>query len=202
MARAVQKRTLETRAKLFAAATSIIDERGFEAMRVEEVALKAGVAKGTFFAHFRDKDALMDQIIGARINAHLDELETVSPQTVAEMADALTPLCEFMTAERYVFDVIMRHSGAAAIEEIGAIAETFGRMVEIFESWLGARPFRCDIDAALQAEGVHAFLLQAMAVKFCALHNAVSIRDRLGPYLQAWLSPGSARSANAPAGPA
>ncbi len=190
MARAVQKRTLETRARLVAAAEEIIGESGYEALRVEEVVLRAGTAKGTFFAHFKDKDALMDLILGARIDALLDDMQTrTAPKSVQKLIDALIPVCEFMTCERYVFDVILRHSGAAAVEEIGPIATTFGRQIEILVSWLDTGKFRNDISAELQAEGVHAFMLQAMATKFCALHNANTIKDRLTPYLTAWLKP-------------
>lgn len=198
MGRAVQKRTLETRARLIAAAEEIIGEAGYEALRVEEVVQRAGTAKGTFFAHFRDKDALMELIIGQKIDAYLDNLaQAQPPATVAVMAEALMPLCEFMTCERYVFDIILRYSGAAAVEEIGPIAATFGRQIEVFEAWLSKAKFRRDIDASLQAEGVQAFMLQAMALKFCALHHAHSIQDRLGPYLDAWLTPGRRRPAAA-----
>ena len=195
MARAIQKRTLATRARLIAASEEIIDQAGYEALRVEDVVQRAGTAKGTFFAHFRDKDALMDQIIGRRIDAQLDQLDARDvPRDVEEMAEALVPVCEFMTCERYVFDVILRHSGAAAIEDIGPIAATFGRQIEILEGWLSASTYRRDIPADLQAEGVHAFMMQAMATKFCALHNAQSISERLIPYLKAWLTPGGARA--------
>jgi len=190
MAKAVQQRTLETRTRLVAAAEALIAQNGFEAMRVEEVVLRAGTAKGTFFAHFKDKDALMDRIIGARIETFLDKLESEpAPVSVEELTSALMPLCSFMTSERYVFDVILRYSGAAAVDEIGAIAMTFGRQVEIFEDWVSTTPFRQDIPADLQAEGIHAFMIQAMATDFCALHNAQSFRERLLPYLKAWLTP-------------
>ena len=192
MARATQKRTLETRARLITASEEIIDEAGYEAFRVEEVVLRAGTAKGTFFAHFKDKDALMDLIIGKRIDVYLDELETQpAPTSVEDMAKALIPLCDYMTCERYAFDVILRYSGAAAIEEIGSIAMTFGRMIEVLAVWLSKVPYRKDISIELQAEGIHAFMLQAMATKFCALHNAQSTEDRLLPYLKAWLTPGN-----------
>jgi len=191
MARAVQKRALETRARLIAAAEEMIGEGGFEALRVEEVVLRAGTAKGTFFAHFKDKDALMDLIIGTRIDQHLDRLESQpAPRTAEEMAALLMPLCAFMTCERYVFDVILRYSGAAGVEEIGMIANTFGRQIEVFEGWLAVFPFRRDISLELQAEGIQAFMVQAMALHFCALHNARSIEERLLPYLRAWLNPG------------
>ena len=190
MARAQQKRTLETRTRLIEASEKIIEARGFEELRVEEVVLHAGTAKGTFFAHFKDKDALMDLIIGGRIDQHLDKLlPEAAPNTVQEMVEELMPLSDFMTSERYVFDLILRYSGAAAVEEIGHIAMTFGRQMEIFESWLAKTKFRQDITPDLQAEGVQAFMIQAMATKFCALHNAQSVRDRLVLYLNAWLMP-------------
>lgn len=190
MSRAVQSRTLKTRAKLLAAATDIISEGGYEAMRVEEVVLRAGVAKGTFFAHFKDKDALMDQLIGAEIDRHLDQLEALAPpKSIAEMVDALMPLTAFMSCERYVFDVILRHSGAAANSEIGVIARTFGRHAEVVAHWLRDRPFRKDISVELQAEGVQAFAIQAVSLVFCALHSATAPRARLETYLEAWLRP-------------
>ncbi|MEM8646589.1 MAG: TetR/AcrR family transcriptional regulator [Pseudomonadota bacterium] len=186
----MQKRTLETRSRLISAAEEIIAHVGFEALRVEEVVLRAGTAKGTFFAHFKDKDALMDRIIGARLEEHLAALGAgPTPHTPDKVADALMPLCAFMTSERYVFDLIVRYSGAAAVEEIGAIAATFGQQIEIFTAWASEARFREDISPELQAEGVQAFMIQAMAAKFCALHNAQSIRDRLVPYLNAWLKP-------------
>jgi AcrR family transcriptional regulator len=191
MAKAVQKRTLETRARLLAAAEAQIDAEGFEALRVEEVVRAAGVAKGTFFAHFRDKDALMDQLIGARIDAHLDRIEsTRRPTSVAELVAALRPLMHFMTCERYVFDVILRHSGAALAEEIGPIAGTFGRFDQVLGRWLEKGPFRDDVSPQMLAEGLQAFLIQVMALHFCALHQETGMERRLEDYLRAWLLPG------------
>ncbi len=192
MSRAPQKRTLQTRARLIEAATEVIATSGYGGMRVEEVVLKAGVAKGTFFSHFADKDALMDQLLGAAMHALLDDMEAANPPADADaFTDALMPLIDFMTAERYVMDVCLRLSGAAGIEQVGPIAETFGRQVEVYAKWIHAsgHSFRSDISVDLLAEGVQAFVLQAMAAKFCALHNAICVRDRLAPYLRAWLAP-------------
>ncbi|MBO9478733.1 TetR/AcrR family transcriptional regulator [Shimia sp. R11_0] len=192
MAKAVQQRTLKTRAKLLDAATAVIAEGGYETLRVEDVVKRAGVAKGTFFAHFKDKDALMDHLIGKEIDRHLDQIAALpAPRTIAEMTDALMPLAVFMSCERYVFDVILRHSGAAAQQEIGPIAMTFGRHEQVVTDWLAQRPFRTDISAKLQAEGVQAFAIQAISLMFCSLHNSLSIRERLQVYLAAWLTPQS-----------
>lgn len=190
MTKPVQKRTLITRGNLIAAAEDIIATKGYQDMRVEEVVQKAGVAKGTFFAHFPDKDALMDLMIGARINAELDKLAHLpAPRGVEDLIAHLKPLLGFMSHERYVFDVILRHSGAAAREEIGAIAKTFSRQISVIADWLADGPFRKDVSPHLLADGVQAFAIQAMALQFCAIHNGEPMVDRLRVYLDAWLMP-------------
>jgi len=192
MPKPVQKRAIETRTRLITSAQELIAANGYEALRIEEIVLRAGVAKGTFFAHFKDKDALMDLLIGGKINAQLDELASrPAPQTITDLISALRPLCSFMTKERYVFDVIMRYSGATAVEEIGPIAKTFERQVMVLANWLAKAPFRKDISPFLMAEGVQAFMLQAMALKFCAVHATETFEERLHQYLTAWLTPAS-----------
>src|SRR6056297_1375519 len=71
----IQPRALQTRARLLDAAQEIIAEVGYEGLRTQEVVKRAGVAKGTLFAHFPDKDALMEILIGAKMDAYLDRAE-------------------------------------------------------------------------------------------------------------------------------
>lgn len=190
MIKQTQKRSIETRAKLIRATKDAIAAKGHGAMRVEEVVKNAGVAKGTFFAHFKDKDALMDLIIGAQIDEILDTAEQQSrPENVDELIARLQPLMNFMTSERYIFDVIVRHSGAAVKEEIGPIAQTFDRTIEIVSSWIATANFRKDVSEVLLAEGVQAFAVQAMALHFCAINNQEDMHLRFKKYLQAWLCP-------------
>lgn len=193
MNKPVQQRTLKTRAKLVDAARTIIAEVGFDGLRTEEVVKRAGVAKGTFFAHFPDKDALLDLLIGEALQSCLSDMATrPAPRSVKEVVQHLLPMAALMTQSRTVFEVIFRHSGAAALDTIGPIAESFGQQVEVFASWFDPasdHPFRRDIAPDLIAEGIQAFALQAMATKFCALHSSVSVEDRLVPYLHAWLMP-------------
>ena len=192
MTEAVQARTLKTRARLVDAAKEVIAETGYGALRVEEVVRRAKVAKGTFFAHFSDKDALMDRLIGAQIDIFLDELEAhATPNSPSKITEALLPLMGFMTCERYVFDVILRYSGAAAREEVGPIAMTFERFLKVVSDWIAKGPFRQDAAPDILAEGVQSFAVNAMALHFCALHSDMTVQDRLTPYLELWLLPPS-----------
>lgn len=190
MRKAIQQRTLETRSRLTSVADELVAEKGFEALRIEEVVLRAGVAKGTFFAHFKDKDELMDLLIGERISRLLDRMAAgPAARNADELAQCLMPLVALMSSERYVFDVILRRSGAMALEEIGPIACTFGRLGELVGQWLAHGQFRKDVSPEVLVEGVEAFLVQTLALNFCALHKNKSMNDRLQPYLRAWLAP-------------
>lgn len=189
MRKPVQSRTLKTRARLLDAAEALVADQGFTALRVEEVVLKAGVAKGTFFAHFRDKDALMELLIGARMDAFLDAWgDKTPPKTAAQMVAIMSDLLTFMRCERYVFDVILRYSGATIVEDIGPIAMAIGRFDALVQDWMTADTFRKDVDPRLLAEGVQAFVFQALALHFCALHADLPMNDRLENYLSAWLA--------------
>lgn len=196
MARATQKRALETHATLLEVATDLVAAKGYEAVRIDEIVAKAGVAKGTFFKHFGDKDGLMDQLIGAQIAAELDRLamRTPPPASVESIVETLSPLHDILTSERYVFDIVLRYCGAASIAEIGPIAMSFGTYLHIVTDWLKAGQFRDDLSPHLGAEGVQAFAVQAMALEFCALHANEGRDGRLIRYLRAWLQPGRVNS--------
>ena len=195
MKKAVQQRTLETRSRLTSVADQLVAEKGFEALRIEETVQAAGVAKGTFFAHFKDKDELMDLLIGQRIETLLDRMATEpAPRDADQLAQRLMPLVELMSSERYVFDLIMRRSGALAVEEIGPIALSFGRLGELVGQWLAQGAFRQDVPIEILVEGVEAFLMQTLALNFCALHKDKTMKARLLPYLLAWLAPVGCRA--------
>ena len=189
MARKTQHRTLQTRTKLLEAARAAVAEHGYAGARVEDIVARAGVAKGTFFAHFKDKDALMNVLIGARLTEVLEAAQVDrAPWDIASLIAALAPVHDAMTCERYVFDIVLRYSGAAAIQEVGPIAMFFGAYITAVAHWLAANPPRTDIDPGLLAEGVQAFAVQAMALTFCALHQEQSRDARLRLYLEAWLT--------------
>ncbi|AIR70461.1 TetR/AcrR family transcriptional regulator [Dickeya fangzhongdai] len=194
MMKRTQQRTKETRARLMATARQLVAEHGYDSLRIEEVVARAGVAKGTFFAHFTDKETLMDQLIGEQIDELLDDMEAKQPpENLPEWVECLLPRMTFMTSERYVFDIILRRCGAAAIEEIGPIAQTFDRYIHIVVRWLAAGTGRKDVPVEILADGVQAFETQTMALHFCAAHNQVALRDRMLAYLQAWLLPAECR---------
>jgi AcrR family transcriptional regulator len=58
-----QQRAKETRDRLFFAACELFVANGYVGTTVDSIAERAGVAKGTFFVHFKTKDAVVRQLI-------------------------------------------------------------------------------------------------------------------------------------------
>lgn len=69
------------------AALRVFAEHGFEAARLDDVAARAGVAKGTLYLYFRDKTALFEEIIRNAASPLIARFETMS-----EVPDVPTPI--------------------------------------------------------------------------------------------------------------
>ncbi|MET9570987.1 TetR/AcrR family transcriptional regulator [Streptomyces virginiae] len=72
-----------TRQKLYEAAVTLIAEKGFSATTVDEIAERAGVAKGTVYYNFASKNELFEELL-----RHGVGLLTASLRTAAEETEA------------------------------------------------------------------------------------------------------------------
>src|SRR5258707_5747793 len=61
------ERAAERREAIIAAAMDEFIAQGFAATRLDDVAKRAGVAKGTIYLHFKDKEALFQELIRAAL---------------------------------------------------------------------------------------------------------------------------------------
>jgi AcrR family transcriptional regulator len=81
-------RAAERRQAIVDAALDEFIARGFTATRLDDVAKRAGVAKGTIYLHFKDKEALFEELIRTAIVPVVDRLTTPPPLT-GSVRDAL-----------------------------------------------------------------------------------------------------------------
>jgi AcrR family transcriptional regulator len=64
---------------ILAAALEEFSARGFAAARLEDVAQRAGVGKGTIYLHFRDKEALFQELITTLLVPFIANIEAMPP---------------------------------------------------------------------------------------------------------------------------
>ncbi|TAK49356.1 MAG: TetR/AcrR family transcriptional regulator [Xanthobacteraceae bacterium] len=72
-------RASERRAAILAAALDEFSARGFAAARLEDVARRAGIAKGTIYLHFKDKDALFRALVQSALVPMLNSFDVRPP---------------------------------------------------------------------------------------------------------------------------
>ncbi|MFF9197154.1 TetR/AcrR family transcriptional regulator [Streptomyces sp. SBR177] len=70
-----------TRAKLYEAAVTLIAEQGFSATTVDEIAERAGVAKGTVYYNFKSKTELFEELLRHGVSLLAGSLRAAAEET-------------------------------------------------------------------------------------------------------------------------
>jgi AcrR family transcriptional regulator len=87
-------RSIERRDAILSAALDEFSIRGFEATRLDDVARRAGVAKGTIYLYFRDKESLFQELIRTMLTPLVGTIEAMGEAEVpiALLADRIVDL--------------------------------------------------------------------------------------------------------------
>ena len=109
-------RSSERRDAILAAALEEFSARGFEATRLDDVAARAKIAKGTIYLYFRDKETLFQELIRAMLTPLVGTIETLGA------ADVPLP----MLADRLV-DVFVREVYETRRKDVVRLMITEGR---------------------------------------------------------------------------
>jgi AcrR family transcriptional regulator len=88
------------RAAILAAALDEFTARGYEGARLDDVAKRAGVAKGTIYLYFADKEALFQDLVRSMVNPVLGTLEKL-PQIDMPARALVERLCDTFVREIY-----------------------------------------------------------------------------------------------------
>lgn len=74
----VPRRRKDTRpAELLEAALQVFAEKGFAAARMEDIAARAGAAKGTLYLYFPSKEAVFEALVRSAVIANLERAEAL-----------------------------------------------------------------------------------------------------------------------------
>ena len=79
-----QTAALETRRKLITAGLELIKEKGFDAINVEDITKRAGVAKGTFYTYFKRKEDIVLDISRVPFREIAEELQKMEYLTITK----------------------------------------------------------------------------------------------------------------------
>jgi len=89
----------ERKQAILNAALTVFAERGFEAARLDDVAARAGVAKGTLYLYFKDKEALFEELLRGAVSPILARVTALAETPDMPFAQTLDLLYGFFQKE-------------------------------------------------------------------------------------------------------
>ncbi|HMM91040.1 TetR/AcrR family transcriptional regulator [Bradyrhizobium sp.] len=93
------ERAAERRGAIIEAAMDEFIARGFAATRLDDVARRAGVAKGTIYLHFKDKESMFEELISTAIVPLVVRLSSTPPPPGASVRDMVELFAKNFIAE-------------------------------------------------------------------------------------------------------
>lgn len=186
MTRKVQARTLATRDRLLAAGRELWAEGGASGLRTEEVVLRAGTAKGTFFAHFPDRDHFLATLLAEQLTARVAALPV--PADRADLQAVLAAIFTAFAEEADTVALLARFSGPAGAG-LGLdlmICAAIARLAEGLAAMQARGMVANRAEPAVLAEALMALVFHAAASAQCPLHgDRAAVRARAEALLQA-----------------
>jgi len=117
----MDRRTRKTREALYSAFISLIVERGYDAISVQDIIDAADVGRTTFYAHFKSKDELLMfgfQRLRAELHSLLEAADSTGTWTFVE------PLLQHAKAHRGLYLALLNGGGGRlADREFQSIVE-------------------------------------------------------------------------------
>lgn len=94
------------------ALVSLVLERGYAAVTVEDITERADLGRATFYSHYTDKDALLAQVVSDLIDELEDRLRPLVPaSSVGFTGKPVLEMFRHAAEERDVYRVILRGEG-------------------------------------------------------------------------------------------
>ncbi|ADN01184.1 TetR/AcrR family transcriptional regulator [Spirochaeta thermophila] len=82
----------DTRARIIETASRLFWEHGYDRVPVERIIREVGIAKGTFYHHFRSKEDLLDAVVETFTDSIIDRLDKTLRDTSIPIEEKLTLL--------------------------------------------------------------------------------------------------------------
>ena len=131
----VDPRVLRTRKLLVDAFVSLQAEKAFDDITVQDIAARATVNRATFYAHFQDKYALLDDIIREGFGETLQRRIGVQPDTIqAHLQHLLLAVIDHLTS------IQNRCQRSFQMFESLVEAQIKKQLREQVQTWLAAQP--------------------------------------------------------------
>ncbi|WP_136605773.1 TetR/AcrR family transcriptional regulator [Paenibacillus dokdonensis] len=149
-------RKMEKYELILNAALNVIAENGFHGSQISKIAKEAGVADGTIYLYFKNKEDILISLFQERLG-NLVAMFHSSVKETNSADDALRKVCEIHFTElennvnlAYVTQIELRQSSLELRKAIGLVVKPYIQLIEhIVERGMSEGSFRQNLDVKL-----------------------------------------------------
>jgi TetR/AcrR family fatty acid metabolism transcriptional regulator len=186
-------RTADKRRRILDAATSVFARKGYFAARVSDVAKKAGVADGTIYLYFRNKEDILVRLFDEVMSEHVEEARGAvhalpsTPERLLAIAERHLAVLGENRDLAAVFQVELRQS-TRFMERFTAswLRGYFGLLDEVMEQGQRDGSLRADINRKLAAK-VFFGALDETVTSWLLSERRYPLRDLAAPVVDLFL---------------
>jgi TetR/AcrR family fatty acid metabolism transcriptional regulator len=138
------------------ASLKVIAENGYHGSQVSKIAKEAGVADGTIYLYFKNKEDILISLFRDRLGQLIEKIK-ISIQDTDCADEALRKICTIHYTEfaqnvnlAYVTQIELRQSSLELRKEIGKTVKPYFQLIEnIVQKGIEEQTFRSDLDTKL-----------------------------------------------------
>jgi AcrR family transcriptional regulator len=156
----------DTRKRLFRSARTLFSSRGLHEVTTHDIARRAGVASGTFYLHFKDKEALFREIVYEAIDGMRERLRVArhgAPDMHAGVRAHAEALMSFAEENRDLVRIVFGRAHGVARVESDVLDYLAGTLSDILRERQAAGTFNAVLDAKVAAQALTGMFARVVA---------------------------------------
>lgn len=142
------------RARLFAAIVALVDEQGYPATSLTQIVKKAGVARHTFYEHFKDKEelflAVFDATVERSVRVTREAAEAESGPWEAQLGAGAAALLGEIAKDPALARVCLIESQSAGLVAMERYEEAMRTFAAMMRSGRESDPRRAEVPSSLE----------------------------------------------------
>jgi AcrR family transcriptional regulator len=154
------------RKRIMSSATELFSRNPFHEVRMEDIARKASVAKGTLYYHFDSKEKLYENIVREGLDEILTDIRDCSGEDPVEnLRIFIDRVAALILKNRFFYSVLQAGEpvgGGATGKCRGGVCSLKETLVKILEEGAALGNFRKDLDVGAVAEMILGMLKGAV----------------------------------------
>ncbi|MCP4677254.1 MAG: TetR/AcrR family transcriptional regulator [Deltaproteobacteria bacterium] len=144
-----QEQKEQTRQRILAAARELFEAKGTEATTMREIGAEAGVTAGNIFVHFKDKSALMIEVLKEMLDDELEKMMTSVPweaDLITRLMHLPRHLYPFYAGRPKLMRTLLRETYLRSPEDIAPLDEQIAKYIGIVTTEINRSKERGELD--------------------------------------------------------